>query len=85
MNTVAIVGGGITGLAAAFRLSQAQIPVTLYEAGDRVGGPIRTIREDGYLFEWGPNTILETSPLDHGFDQRPGIGTSLFGGEPDDE
>ena len=62
MNSVAIVGGGITGLTAAFRLSQSRVPVTLYEAGDRVGGPIHTISENGYLSEYGPNTILETSP-----------------------
>lgn len=62
MNSVAIIGGGITGLTAAFRLNQRQIPVTLYEAGSRVGGPIQTLSEDGYLSEYGPNTILETSP-----------------------
>jgi len=62
MNPVAIIGGGITGLTAAFRLSQGRIPVTLYEAGNRVGGPMQTINENGYLSEYGPNTILETSP-----------------------
>ena len=62
MNPVAIVGGGITGLTAAFRLTQRNIPVTLYEAGARVGGPIQSLKENGYLSEFGPNTILETSP-----------------------
>ena len=62
MNSVAIVGGGITGLTAAFRLQQRGIPITLYEAGDRVGGAIRSVSIDGYLAEFGPNTILETSP-----------------------
>jgi len=62
MNTVAIVGGGITGLTAAFKLSRQNIPVTIYEAGDRVGGPVQTLKENGYLSEYGPNTILETSP-----------------------
>ena len=62
MNSIAIIGGGITGLTAAFRLRQQGIPVTLYEAGDRVGGVIQSHREDGYLAEYGPNTILETSP-----------------------
>ncbi len=62
MNSVAIIGGGITGLTAAFRLQQRGIQVTLYEASDRVGGVIRTIEQDGYLAEFGPNTILETSP-----------------------
>ena len=76
MNTVAIIGGGITGLTAAFRLSRCQVPVTLYEAGDRVGGPMQTICENGYLSEYGPNTILETSPKitslinDLGLEQR---------------
>jgi len=60
--SVAIVGGGITGLTAAFRLRQRNIAVTVYEAGDRVGGVIRSLRQDGYLAEFGPNSILETSP-----------------------
>lgn len=62
MNSVGIIGGGITGLAAAYHLQKAGIPFTLYEGSDRVGGPIRSIREGKYLAECGPNTILETSP-----------------------
>jgi protoporphyrinogen/coproporphyrinogen III oxidase len=62
MKSVAIVGGGITGLTAAFRLRQRGVPITLYEATQRVGGVIRSIQRDGYLAEFGPNTILETSP-----------------------
>lgn len=60
--SVAIVGGGITGLVAAFRLRQRGLPVTLYEAGRRVGGVIESTRERGYLAECGPNSILDTSP-----------------------
>ena len=62
MKPVAVVGGGITGLTAAFRLQQKNLPATLYEASDRVGGVIQSIGRDGYLAELGPNTILETSP-----------------------
>ena len=62
MNSVAIIGAGITGLTAAYRLRERGIPVTVYEAGDRVGGVIRSYFENGYLAEFGPNSILETSP-----------------------
>src|SRR5256885_10927 len=62
MKSVAIIGGGITGLTAAFYLQRKGVLVTLYEAGARAGGVIRSLRRDGYLAEFGPNTILETSP-----------------------
>jgi len=62
MKPVAIIGAGITGLTAGFYLQRKGVPVTLYEAGERVGGAIQSIRENGYLAEFGPNTILETSP-----------------------
>ena len=63
MKPVAIIGGGITGLTAAFRLEQQGIPTALFEAADRVGGVIQTVRDGEFLAECGPNTILETSPL----------------------
>ncbi len=62
MKTVAIIGAGITGLTAAFYLKRAGGPVTVYEASGRVGGVIQSLRQDGYLAEFGPNTLLETSP-----------------------
>lgn len=61
MKSVAIIGGGITGLTAAFYLKRAGVPVTVYEASGRVGGVIQSQRMDGYLAEFGPNTLLETS------------------------
>ena len=63
MKPVAIIGGGITGLVAAFRLRERGVPVTLYEAGAQPGGVIRTVRDAGWLVECGPATVLETSPL----------------------
>ena len=62
MKPVAIIGAGITGLTAAFYLKRKCVPVTVYEAGGRVGGVIQSLRQDGYLAEFGPNTLLETSP-----------------------
>ena len=62
MKSVAIIGAGITGLTAAFYLKRNGIPVTVFEAGGRAGGVIQSIRKNGFLAEFGPNTILETSP-----------------------
>ena len=62
MKSVAIIGAGITGLTAAFYLKRNGIPVTVYEASGRVGGVIQSLRKDGYIAEFGPNTLLETSP-----------------------
>ena len=62
MKSVAIIGAGITGLTAAFYLKRRGISATVYEASGRVGGVIQSIRKDGYLAEFGPNTLLETSP-----------------------
>jgi oxygen-dependent protoporphyrinogen oxidase len=62
LKPVAIIGAGITGLTAAFYLKRNGIPVTVYEASGRVGGVIQSLRKDGYIAEFGPNTILETSP-----------------------
>jgi len=61
MKPVAIIGGGITGLTAAFSLKQRGVPVRLIEGAPRVGGVIQSLRRGGYLAEFGPNSILETS------------------------
>lgn len=62
IRSVAVIGAGITGLTAAFRLARQGVPVKVYEASGRVGGVIQSLHEDGYLAEFGPNSILETSP-----------------------
>lgn len=62
MKSVAIIGAGITGLVAAFYLKRRGIAVTVYEGSSRVGGVIQSLRKEGYLAEFGPNTLLETSP-----------------------
>ncbi len=62
MKSVAIIGAGITGLTAAFYLKRKRVAVTVYESSNRVGGVIQSLRRDGYLAEFGPNTLLETSP-----------------------
>jgi oxygen-dependent protoporphyrinogen oxidase len=60
---VVVIGGGISGLAAAFGLRQRGATVEVLEAGARAGGVIGTRRRDGALYETGPNSALDTSPL----------------------
>jgi protoporphyrinogen/coproporphyrinogen III oxidase len=56
VTRVVILGGGIAGLTAAFRRASEGETVVL-EAGPQAGGSIRTIREDGFTLECGPNTL----------------------------
>jgi oxygen-dependent protoporphyrinogen oxidase len=85
MSNVAIVGGGITGLVAAYELKRRGVPVTLFEASDRVGGVIQTHRERGFLAEDGPNTLLETSPKITGLIQALGIEPRRWYSSPDNK
>ncbi len=57
---VAILGGGVTGLTAAWRLSSAGHSVRLLDCAPRVGGNIRTDTAGGWLSEAGPNSFQET-------------------------
>lgn len=58
-----VVGGGISGLACAYRLQQLGVAATLLEAGDRTGGLIGTVEKDGFLFESGPQSFRGTGTL----------------------
>ena len=61
MAAVAIIGAGLTGLTSAYRLKRRGHRVVVYEAGDRFGGSIKTLRRDGYLVELGPSTLATPS------------------------
>ncbi len=63
MADVIVVGGGISGLAAAWRLQQQGLHVVLLEAAARAGGTIGSTRENGCLIESGPGSTLDTTPL----------------------
>ncbi len=62
-NQVVVIGGGISGLACAFRLQQLGVPVTLLEANERAGGLIGTVEKGGFLFESGPQSFHGTPAL----------------------
>ncbi|HEU4513660.1 MAG TPA: protoporphyrinogen oxidase [Nocardioidaceae bacterium] len=61
---VVVVGGGITGLTAAYRLlrSRPDVAVTLVEAAPRLGGKIVTEHVDGFAVEGGPDSLVTFKP-----------------------
>lgn len=82
---VAVVGAGITGLAAALRLTtlapQAQIDV--FDAGRRAGGLIRTERRDGFLVECGPDSFITNKPDGLTLCDELGVSDQLIGTSPE--
>jgi oxygen-dependent protoporphyrinogen oxidase len=67
MKRIAILGGGIAGLAAAYELELArqrgaEIDWQLYEASDRLGGIVETTQVDGYTLEGGPDGWVSEKP-----------------------
>ena len=59
---IIILGGGITGLAAAFELARQQVPFVLLEASPRAGGLILTEHADGFTIDAGPDSLLAQKP-----------------------
>ena len=62
---VAVVGAGVTGLSAGLELQRQGIRPTIFEAADRVGGVISTVRRDGFLVETGPTSLLASAALEN--------------------
>jgi protoporphyrinogen/coproporphyrinogen III oxidase len=58
-----VIGAGISGLTCAYRLHRRGVSVLLLEASPRPGGMIRTVQDDGFLFELGPQSCLVDAPL----------------------
>ncbi|MDP2577697.1 MAG: protoporphyrinogen oxidase [Gemmatimonadota bacterium] len=67
-SRIAVVGGGIAGLAALHELERLakrsghRADIDLYEAADRLGGTIRTVRDGPYLLDVGPDSLLTSKP-----------------------
>ena len=83
---VVVVGGGISGLAAAHRLitEAPDLDVEVLEAGARPGGALWTERtEDGYVIERGPDSILSEKPAAVALARRVGIEGEIVSTNPD--
>lgn len=79
MKRITIIGGGITGLAAAHRLVElGQTNVTLIEASSRLGGTIQTDHRDGFTLERGPDSFISEKPAALELVKRLGIENELI-------
>jgi oxygen-dependent protoporphyrinogen oxidase len=84
MKQIAIVGGGITGLSAAFYLEQARrtgapLKYTLFEATNRLGGVLLSDKVAGCLVEAGADSFLSEKPWASDLCRDLGIGHQLIG------
>ena len=84
MKRIAIIGGGISGLSAAFALEQrrntgAPLEYTLYESSTSFGGVLRTERVEGCVVEAGPDSFLTEKPWASDLCRQVGLGEQLIG------
>jgi len=84
MNRIAIIGGGISGLSAAFDLEQRRrnagdIEYVLFEASPRLGGVLRTEYIDGCIVEAGPDSFVSEKPWAANLSRELGLGEQLIG------
>ena len=76
---VVVIGGGISGLAAAHRLielsksAESKLSITLLEASQRLGGIIQTEEHDEFLIERGPDSFISEKPEAISLAKRLGI------------
>ncbi|CAI2719010.1 protoporphyrinogen oxidase [Nitrospina watsonii] len=89
MKKLVIIGGGIAGLAAAYRIQEeydaghGDIECTLIEGSDRFGGKICTLRENGFVLERGPDSFISQKPWGIELCKKIGLEDELMGTRPE--
>jgi len=83
-HRVAVIGGGVSGLAAAYTLARARqdaapVEEMLFEASPCVGGVVRTESVEGFLIEGGPDSFLAEKPQAAAMARELGLGDDLMG------
>ncbi|MGQ0849536.1 MAG: protoporphyrinogen oxidase [Actinomycetota bacterium] len=80
---IAVVGGGISGLAAAHRLSTAGAKVIVVERSSRLGGKIMTQHSDGFLIEGGPDSFVAGKGSMIDLARELGLGDRVISSRPE--
>lgn len=87
-SRIAVIGGGLSGLAAAHRLLEIareqsrSLDLTLFEASDRIGGVFGTKQIDGYTVETGADSFITNKPWAISLCKRLGLEDRLISMDP---
>jgi|SRR5579871_209333 len=84
MPSVAIIGGGISGLSTAYYLSKAGIPATVIEARPRLGGVIQTEIIENCIVEAGPDSFISVKPWAMDLIRELGLESQVIGSNDDE-
>src|SRR4051794_2012776 len=74
---IAIIGGGMSGLAAAYELARRGVPFVLLEAATSLGGVVKTERVNGFTIDAGPDALMTQKPAAIELCRELGIGHRL--------
>jgi oxygen-dependent protoporphyrinogen oxidase len=81
---VVIIGGGVSGLSAAYDLAKAGVPHTLIEKQSRLGGVIETRQWDECVLEWGPDSFISAKPEAMALIRELGLADDVIGSKDED-
>lgn len=81
MKQIAIIGGGVSGLAVAYELQQQRehpCTYTLFEASSRLGGTVETVHQNGFVIECGPDSWVTEKPWARELAEELGLGAEII-------
>ncbi len=81
-SPITIVGGGITGLSAAYELHRRGADFRLFEASSRFGGILRTDYTSDFVIDAGPDAMLARKPAGIELCEELGIAHRLVPSRP---
>lgn len=83
MPHIAVIGGGIAGLSAAFVLREQGLQISLFESSDRLGGKLHTEQVNDLLIDTGPDSFLSSKPAALALVSQLGLASSVMNTLPD--